>query len=105
VHFGTEETFGQTIQEAQASQLPVIAPARGGPIHLIQDGVTGFLVDPDELRPYRARVAELLEDENLRRRIAKQARESVIGRTWERNNDRLLEHYQNAIQDAKVGRQ
>ncbi|MCX8529733.1 MAG: glycosyltransferase family 1 protein [Rhodoluna sp.] len=104
VHFGTEETFGQTIQEAQASQLPVIAPARGGPIHLIQDGVTGFLVDPDQSRPYRARLIELLGDEVLRRRIAKQARESVLGRTWERNNDRLLEHYQNAIQDAKVRR-
>jgi phosphatidylinositol alpha 1,6-mannosyltransferase len=102
VHFGTEETFGQTIQEAQASQLPVIAPARGGPIHLIENGVTGFLVDPDQPRPYRERLVELVGDEALRRRIAKQARESVLGRTWERNNDKLLEHYQTAIQAAKV---
>lgn len=102
VHFGTEETFGQTIQEAQASQLPVIAPARGGPIHLIEDGVTGFLVDPDQPRPYRARLLELLGDEVLRRRIAKQARESVMGRTWERNNDKLLEHYSAAISDQKA---
>jgi phosphatidylinositol alpha 1,6-mannosyltransferase len=102
VHFGTEETFGQTIQEAQASQLPVIAPARGGPIHLIENGVTGYLVDPDQPRPYRARLLELLEDDVLRRRIAKQARESVIGRTWERNNDKLLEHYTVAISDQKA---
>jgi phosphatidylinositol alpha 1,6-mannosyltransferase len=102
VHFGTEETFGQTIQEAQASQLPVIAPARGGPIHLIENGVTGFLVDPDEPRPYRQRVIELLGDDVLRRRIAKQARESVLGRTWERNNDKLLEHYSAAISEQKA---
>jgi phosphatidylinositol alpha 1,6-mannosyltransferase len=102
VHFGTEETFGQTIQEAQASQLPVIAPARGGPIHLIEDGVTGYLVDPDQPRPYRERLLELLGDEVLRRRIAKQARESVMGRTWERNNDKLLEHYQVAISNQKA---
>ncbi len=104
VHFGTEETFGQTIQEAQASQLPVIAPARGGPIHLIENGVTGFLVDPDQPRPYRERLIELVGDEVLRRRIAKQARESVLGRTWERNNDKLLEHYQTAITRQKGGR-
>jgi phosphatidylinositol alpha 1,6-mannosyltransferase len=104
VHFGTEETFGQTIQEAQASQLPVIAPARGGPIHLIENGVTGFLVDPDQPRPYRERLIELVGDEALRRRIAKQARESVLGRTWERNNDKLLEHYQTAITKQKGGK-
>jgi len=102
VHFGTEETFGQTIQEAQASQLPVIAPARGGPIHLIENGVTGFLVDPDEPRPYRQRVLELLGDDVLRRRIAKQARESVLGRTWESNNDKLLDHYSAAISEQKA---
>jgi len=102
VHFGTEETFGQTIQEAQASQLPVIAPARGGPMHLIEDGVTGYLVDPDQPRPYRQRLLELLGDEGLRRKIAKQARESVVGRTWERNNATLLEHYQVAISNQKA---
>lgn len=102
VHFGTEETFGQTIQEAQASQLPVIAPARGGPIHLIESGVTGFLVDPDESKPYRDRLLELIGDDVLRRRIAKQARDSVLGRTWERNNDQLLEHYSSAISAQKA---
>ncbi len=102
VHFGTEETFGQTIQEAQASQLPVIAPARGGPMHLIEDGVTGYLVDPDQPRPYRQRLLELLGDEGLRRKVAKQARESVVGRTWERNNATLLEHYQVAISNQKA---
>ena len=102
VHFGTEETFGQTIQEAQASQLPVIAPARGGPIHLIENGVTGYLVDPDQPRPYRDRLVELIGDDVLRRRIAKQARESVLGRTWERNNDKLLEHYASAISEQKA---
>ena len=102
VHFGTEETFGQTIQEAQASQLPVIAPARGGPIHLIEDGVTGFLVNPDEARPYRRRLLELIGDDVLRRKIAKNARESVLGRTWQRNNAKLLEHYAEAISEQKA---
>jgi phosphatidylinositol alpha 1,6-mannosyltransferase len=71
-------------------------------MHLIEDGVTGYLVDPDQPRPYRQRLLELLGDEGLRRKIAKQARESVVGRTWERNNDKLLEHYRVAISDQKA---
>ncbi len=102
VHFGTEETFGQTIQEAQASELPVIAPARGGPVHLIEHGVTGLLVNPDEVRPYRESLMTLLSDQKLRKRIARQARESVMERTWARNNDKLLEHYRLAISDQKA---
>jgi UDP-glucose:tetrahydrobiopterin glucosyltransferase len=43
------EAFGNVVIEALACGVPVIAYRRGGPIELIEDGRTGFLVEPDSV--------------------------------------------------------
>ena len=96
VHFGTEETFGQTIQEAQASGVPVIAPNAGGPSQLIESGKTGLLVNPDRPLGYREAVSFLLNDESALEEISKLAVQSVQGRSWSSNNARLISYYQEA---------
>ncbi len=97
VHFGTEETFGQTIQEAQASGLPVVAPNVGGPRHLIIHGKSGLLVDPRERAGYKQQVARLLASEGLRKSLALGALQQVAGRSWAANNAKLLQYYQDAV--------
>ena len=94
VHFGTEETFGQTIQEAQATGLPVVAPASGGPLHLIESGVNGILVD-HSIGSYRRAVEELV-DAQRRESIGAAALLAVAGKTWAANNSQLLEWYRYA---------
>ncbi|MBD3784565.1 MAG: glycosyltransferase, partial [Micrococcales bacterium] len=102
VHTGTRETFGQTLQEAHASGLPVVAPAHGGPLDLVEHGRTGFLVDPDRPGDLAARVTTLVADPALRERMGRAGRAAVEGRTWACVTDELLGHYATVV--AGTGR-
>jgi phosphatidylinositol alpha 1,6-mannosyltransferase len=93
VHSGPYETFGQTLQEAAASGLPVIAPAAGGPLDLVDDGVTGYLVPPGEPGAFTAAVARLAADPARRQAFGTAGRRKVLGRGWSALTDELLGHY------------
>lgn len=102
VHCGTEETFGQTIQEAHASGLPVIAPSKGGQRHLIREGVDGYLVDHTRWGAFRDKVWTLTQDDHLRHEMSQNARNAVVGKTWEKNNEALLRYYERALSAVRV---
>jgi phosphatidylinositol alpha 1,6-mannosyltransferase len=93
VHTGPHETFCQTIQEAHASGVPVVAPASGGPVDLVDSGVTGFLVPPDDSGSIAEAVARLANSTGLRQRMGLAARVAVAGRTWAALGDELIAHY------------
>jgi phosphatidylinositol alpha 1,6-mannosyltransferase len=105
VHTGPFETFGQTIQEASASGLPVVAPASGGPRDLVDDGGTGYLIPPGDPVALAAAVRALAADPALRARFGAAARRRVLGRTWSALTDELLGHYAAVIEaDAPPAR-
>jgi phosphatidylinositol alpha 1,6-mannosyltransferase len=97
VHTGPHETFCQTIQEAHASGVPVVAPASGGPVDLVDPGITGTLVPPDDAAAVAAAVAELAADTGRRARMGLAARVAVANRTWSALGDELIGHYRAAL--------
>jgi glycosyltransferase involved in cell wall biosynthesis/predicted metal-dependent phosphoesterase TrpH len=90
------DTFGQVLLEAQASGLPVIAVAEGGPCSIVADGVTGLLRPADATALADAVVA-LAADPGERARLAAAARAAVAERTWERALQRLADGYRRAL--------
>ena len=82
------ETQGIVITEAMAAGIPAVAINIMGPSDLIQDGVDGFLV-PLKLEPFRAKIEGLLDDESLRQKMGKKARQNAQKFSVETSADKM----------------
>lgn len=98
VHPGESETFCQTIQEAMASGVPVVAVGRGGPLDLVDSSRTGWVYPPGELDQLHAAVMDLLGDDTKRRAFGRAAYNAVQGRTWPVLCEQLVSYYSEAIE-------
>ncbi len=93
------DTFGQVILEAQASGLPVVAVAEGGPLSLIDDRISGLLCEPDAGVLADALI-EVTSSPLLRERLAGSALRAVRTRSWKAALERLGTGYRQAIAGA-----
>ncbi|MDX1883360.1 glycosyltransferase family 1 protein [Mycolicibacterium sp. 120270] len=100
VHPGEHETFGQAVQEAMASGLPVIAPDAGGPRDLVAPMHTGLLLPVDEFTGRLSSSVDHLLAERQRYSLA--TRRSVLGRTWPAICDELIGHYEAVLAEAQA---
>jgi glycosyltransferase involved in cell wall biosynthesis len=73
VHPGLVESLGNAIIEAMAWGKPVVAFDEGGPAEIIKNGETGYLVPKHDSGLLADRIADLLHDPGLRRRMGQNA--------------------------------
>lgn len=99
VHPGELETFCQTIQEAMASGVPVVATGRGGPVDLVDSSRTGWLYEPGDLTQLREYVMDLIGDDAKRAAFATAAFQQVQGRSWHVVCEQLMGIYAQAINE------
>lgn len=97
VHTGEAETFCQTVQESQASGVPVVAPAAGGPLDLVDHGRTGLLHDSRDPASLRRHVETLVADPELRAELASASLAAVRERSWGRVVDELIDVHYTAV--------
>ena len=95
------DTYGQVILEAQASGLPVVAVAAGGPVELIADGRSGVLCPPDA-DAIAAAVAGLAGSRAARQRLARGGLAAIQDRTWDASLGRLAEGWQRTLAPSRA---
>ncbi|MCP1663163.1 glycosyltransferase involved in cell wall biosynthesis [Methanocalculus sp. AMF5] len=80
------EPFGRTLVESMLVGTPVTAADDGGHKEIIESGVTGLLVKPDDPHAFAEAVHYLLENPTASKRMSEAARD------WARNNCSVEEH-------------
>ncbi len=95
------ETFGNVTLEAMASGLPSVGAAAAGSRSLIEDGVTGYVAEPNAAS-FAEKVAQLASDRALRESLGKTARARSEKFRWDAVLAELVSHYREAI--AHYGR-
>jgi glycosyltransferase involved in cell wall biosynthesis len=71
------EQFGQVLVEAMACEVPAVATRSPGPSAIIEDGRTGWLVDPDDEAALCAALVQVVNDAPERERRGQAARRAV----------------------------
>lgn len=88
------ELLGQTLIEAMACGTPVIGSNVASLPEIIEDGVTGFLVPPNDPDALNERIQWLLADAARAAEMGRRARERVLARfTWNAVVERCLVAY------------
>lgn len=91
------EAFGNVAIEALACGVPVISYRRGGPAEIIQDGKTGFLVEPDSVEGLVNAIARLDE---IDRYICRQQAEAEF--SLEALGDRFEAWFRNILNSSEL---
>ena len=98
----TDEGMPNTVLEAMASGLPVIATQIPGVEDLIEDGRNGILVPPADTASLQHALVSVLDDEVKRTALGIAARNHVMSAfTWQKAAEKYLSLVKQAIRDAK----
>jgi phosphatidylinositol alpha 1,6-mannosyltransferase len=97
------DTFGNVVLEAQASGIPAIVSANGGPKFIIRDGITGYIAG-DRRDFFAATIALMSQSEKLVK-MREEARELARGESWDNIFEQVLRAYSFSLQHTADARQ
>jgi glycosyltransferase involved in cell wall biosynthesis len=91
------ESFGRSLIEANACEVPVIASRAGGMTEIVDNGINGLLVEPNDIQNLADALCQLLENRPMRNQMGRNGRTRILEcYTWDQVSQDLLAAYQNA---------
>ncbi len=94
----TAEAFGRVLIEAGACGVPVVATQVGGVVDIVQDGLNGLLVSPQDPPEMSEAIIALLKDRELANALSLKAREFVENNfSLHKMADKTIDVYEEAV--------
>ena len=103
VHTSLREGLARVLPQALLSGVPAISYDVDGANEVIENGVTGFLLPPREVKGLAEAILKLLRDPDLRERLAKAGRERVRERFDERRMVEQIEEVYVQLAKKRTG--
>lgn len=98
-----QEAFGRILVEAMAFRRPVIASRVDGIPEIVQDGICGYLVEPEDIPGFAGKIAKLAQDPELRTKMGQAAYNHVKANFSMRQYiDQLAHILEQAVSDAET---
>jgi glycosyltransferase involved in cell wall biosynthesis len=91
------ETLGLVLLEAMAAGCPVVAARSGGIPDIVQDGVNGYLFDPNDEQGAITATQKLLANPNERETLRHNARQEAERWGWAAATAQLEQYYQQVL--------
>lgn len=92
------ESYGKANLEAMATATPVVSTNRGGPAETVVDGVTGYLVEPDNPQALAERVLHLLNNPQQAAQMGQAGRNHIRSKfSLQAYADAYMQHFQYLI--------
>lgn len=89
------ESFGVSVIEASACEKPVVVSNIGGLPEVVENNITGIMVEPDNIEQSTNALEKLILNKELRIRLGKNGREMVKSRYgWENSINRMIKIYE-----------
>jgi len=88
------ETFGVAAAEASACALPVVGSCIGGIPEVVEDGITGLLIEPGNLVQLKSALKKLIDEPVLRKSMGLAGLKYIMEHyDWHKNVRSLIESY------------
>jgi spore coat protein SA len=101
VNTSLSESFGMSLIEAMACQVPVVATRVGGMVDIVVEGDTGLLVDANNPQQLAEAAIKLLTDDALASRMGQAGRQRVEECfTWKKVTEQVCNQYQLLLRKA-----